>query len=359
MSNSTPPPTPDAACNEIIVAGIGRDASAIVHGLTGLPDGARKLFVTGSPMRAFAGSAELLGVHRDGSWRREFKARVKGAQMLVLVAAFAGREEMLAPEALAIAREQGALAVAVLAEPILAGAPHKTGAGMRLAKEATKAADSTMLFLADRQYSGALSVREAFHSWNQRLSTSLGGLVAAATAEDAMNMDFTDLVAVLSRHCRATVGVGEAKTVEDALHAAAKNTLASPAELQTARSVLAHIVGSGDMPLDEARRPGPVLERLFDKAEIVSGISVLEGPGDIRATIIAGTLDAAADEQRERERTLHVESPFFKVGDPTVYDGENLDIPAFIRKDVALPGGAPRPVPAQKTLFDGASAARA
>jgi hypothetical protein len=51
---------------------------------------------------------------------------------------------------------------------------------------------------------------------------------------------------------------------------------------------------------------------------------------------------------------MRAESPFFKVGDPSVYDGENLDIPAFIRRDTQLPGGPPQPVPSQITLFDGA-----
>ncbi len=41
-----------------------------------------------------------------------------------------------------------------------------------------------------------------------------------------------------------------------------------PDQLETARSVLCHVVGGGDMPLDEARRPVFVLEQLFPKADV-------------------------------------------------------------------------------------------
>ena len=81
-------------------------------------------------------------------------------------------------------------------------------------------------------------------------------------------------------------------------------------------------------------------------------MSVHEDAADTRATIIAGKLDIDAVRSQERRRTLQADPPFFRVGDPTVYDGEHLDIPAYIRKDVTLPGSLPRPVPAQITLFD-------
>ena len=142
------------------------------------------------------------------------------------------------------------------------------------------------------------------------------------------------------------------ETVENALRDAAKNALAPPAELETAHCVFAHVVGDREMPLDDARRVLPVLESLFPKAETGCGISVDEAASGIQATIIAGKLEGPVVNPAERRRTLRAESPFFKVGNPTVYDGENLDIPTFIRADVRLPGSPPRPVPEQGSLFE-------
>lgn len=353
MRKGRPEETVEPACTEVVLAGVGRDGASMVQGLGPLPGVVRRIFLTASPTRAVARAAELVPLRDDGAWCEELRTALSGAQMLLLVSAFTGREETYGPQILDMARERNALAVAVLAEPLLAGSPHKTEAGARLFKKVAKAADATMLFPADRGNPALLTVAEAFDSWNRRLSASLDGLIGAATADDAMNMDFTDIASVLSGHCRATVGVGEDKLVADALRSAVKKALAPPGELRTARSVLAHVVGDGEMPLDEARRAGTILQQLFPKAEVCCGVSVVEEAPAIRATLIAGTLDESAQETKKEIRTLEAESPFFKVGDPTVYDGENLDIPTFLRKDIPLPGAEPEPVPAQQTLFDG------
>ena len=338
----------------IILAGIGREGSNIVHSLAIDDPRVRRLFVTGSPTRALSGAGEdLLTIRNDGAWRAEFQAAVSGSQMLVVVAAVTGREEASTPDVIALGRREGALAVAVLVEPLLSHSPHKSDAAEELTHQVMRAADATLLFPAEAQANAALTLSEALESWTERLNGSLLGLLSAACAENAMDMDFTDLAAVLSGHCRATVGAGRGKTVEDALRDAVKRALAPPAEVETAHCVFAHVVGDSEMPLDDARRVLPVLEHLFPKAQAGCGVGIDPERDEIHATIIAGKLEAAAVRNDSERRTLQAESPFFKVGDPTVYEGENLDIPAFARKSVQLPGRPPQAVPSQKTLFDG------
>lgn len=345
----------EPVCSSIVLAGVGRDGASIVNRLGGLPPAVRKLFLTASPPQAVSQSPALLRIRRDAGRHDELKAAVAGAQMLVAVATVVGREGALMPELVELARRQGALAVAVLVEPLLTGAPHRGDAAARMVADVTRSADATIVVPADVHPSASLSICEAIEGWTERLYSSVGGLLATAAAEDAMNLHMADIAATLSKHCRASVGVGSGQTVGEALRDAAANNLAPPAELETARSVIAHVIGGGDMPLDEARRTVSALELLFPKADVCCGVSIHEGVAQISATIIAGKLDVGAARSRARKRTAQAESPFFKVGDPTVYDGEHLDIPAFVREDVTLPGASPRPVPAQTTLFDGAS----
>lgn len=341
-----------SARNGIVLAGIGRDGSSLVHGFDNLPGVVNMLFLTASPTRALVGSSSVLPIRATGSWRDELRAALAEARMVVAVAAVCGRESAFAPEVLALCRSEGALAVAVLVEPILSHSPHKGDAAAELTKDTIRSADATMLFPAGPEAGAAISLSEALADWTRRLATAMRGLLFAAAADDAMDMDFTDVAAVLSGHCRATIGAGTGKTVENALRDAAKNALAPPAELETAHCVFAHVVGDREMPLDDARRVLPVLESLFPKAETGCGISVDEAASGIQATIIAGKLEGPVVNPAERRRTLRAESPFFKVGNPTVYDGENLDIPTFIRADVRLPGSPPRPVPEQGSLFE-------
>jgi len=342
----------------IVVLGVGRDGASFVHGLTDVPGVVKKLYVTASPTRAIAGSAELLPPRGDVDWRRGLEAALAGAQMLVTVAAVAGREETLVPEAAALAREQEALAVAVLVEPLLASSAYRAEAAARLAKEVSRSADATVLFPAGPQAGAAATLSEALENWTRRLSASVRGLLEAAAADDGVNMEFSDIAAALSGHCRAAIGAGRGQTVEDTLRAAARNAPTPAARLETARSVFAHVIGGENMPLDDARRAALILEHLFPKAETRCGISVRNGQREIHATILAGKLASGAVQPRGGKRTSPTVPPFFNVGDPTMYEGENLDIPAFIRQDVSLPGSPARPVPAQKTLFERSSLPR-
>lgn len=349
---------PAASAHGLLLAGVGRNGSSLVHHLTGLPQGVRRLHVTGSPIHVLQAAPSLIRVRSDGNWRSELSQALDGASLLLTLGSVTGREESFIPEVAALARSRGALSVAILVEPLLATSPARTDAG-RLLKDVSKAADATILFPADTpQGAGLATLQEAMQRWTSRLANTLGGLLRAAAAQDTLNMHFADIAAVLSQHSRASVGVGRGQTVEDTLHHAAKNSLAPPVELLTARSVVAHLIGDSDMSLEDARRAGPVLEHLFPKAEVCCGVSVDGDIGEIRATIIAGKLDIAAARAADRRQTRQAETPFFKVGDPTVYDGEDLDVPTFIRKEIALPGGPPRPVPSQKTLFDGPARAR-
>jgi len=334
---------------------MGREGCSFVHALDVGP-AARKWFITGSPTRSILASPDLLPIRGDGGWRDELKGRLRGEPFLVLVSAVTGREEGFTPEVVALARKAGAHTVAVLFEPLLSRSPQKGETAAELTKDVTRAASATMVFAAGPHAGSALTVGEAMQRWTERLSTCVQGLVQVAAVDNAMDMDFTDIAEVLSGHCRATVGAGAGKTIEDALCDAAKRALAPAVELHSAHAVFAHVICDQDIPLDDARRVNPVLERLFPNAEVGHGLSMDEQQDDIRATIVAGKLDADAASRRGGRRGP-LESPFFKVGDPTVYEGENLDVPAFIRRDVPLPGSPPQAVASQATLFDGTGSA--
>ena len=358
MTRSEASQPADLVCRRIALAGLGRDGAAIVHALDSLPAAVNRLYLTASPTQAIAESPALLRLRATDDWEEGLRAALAETQMLVLVAAITSREGTFAPAVMSLARELGTLAVAVLVEPLLAASPHRSEAALQMIKDVTRTADATIVVPAALHPLPSLSISEAISRWNQRLAESLCGLLATASSEDALNMDFADVAAVFAQHCRATVGVGTGETVEEALRDAARQCLAPAVELETASTVLAHVIVGSDIPLEDAHRAGPILEQLFPKAQAASGISVNQSLPEVHATLLAGRLDPAAVTS-EKRRTTPAESPFFKVGDPSVYEGENLDIPAFVRQDITLPGGPPRLVPAQKTLFEAPAAAKA
>jgi len=352
VTQGATPKTPDSL-DHIVLAGIGREGANIVQHLAVDDTRVRKRFLTASPSRSLAEAGDALIALGTPSWQETLHAATAGTRMVVVVAAVTGREEACTPEVIAIAHRAEALTVAVLVEPLLSHSPHKSDAADALTRQVMRAADATLLFPAETQAHAALTLSEALERWTRRLNNALAGLLSAACAENAMDMDFADVAAVLSGHCRATVGAGQGKTVEDALRDAIKKSLAPPAEVETAHCVFAHVVGDADMPLDDARRVLPVLEHLFPKAQVGCGVGIDPDLDEIQATIIAGKLEAPEIKNHTEGRTGPPEPTFFKVGDPTVYEGENLDVPAFVRQGVELPGRPPQAVPSQKTLFDG------
>ena len=340
------------ASGGVVVAGVGRDGASIVAGLTNVPASVSRVFVTGLPTKAIADLPELLLVRASDNWRGEAERRLAGARMVVAVFTMNCRERAFALELLELGKKQGAVTVAVVVEPLFAARSQWDGNSDQVVKEALRGSDAVIVAASEMHPPATLGITEALEMWNGRLVGALHGLLTAAAATDAMNADFSDLAEILSLSSRATVGCGCGEGIEEALADAARNSLALTVELETASSVLAHVVVGGQVPLDNVRRAEAALEQLFPKAAVRCGISIDEAGSDVRATIIAGKLDGDAARNATRKRTAPAESSFLVVGDPTVYDGENLDAPAYIRKDLLLPGGPPRPVPAQKTLFE-------
>jgi len=242
-------------------------------------------------------------------------------------------------------------AAAFLVEPLLAGVQNKPDSLTESITTVTRAADATILALSHLHPPPSASLSEAVAQWNERVRENIYELINAAASTDALGADFNDMAKVLSGNSRATIGVGRGSVIEEAIQSACKQALALPHELETACSVLAHLKVGSDVPLDDARRVVPFLEQIFPKAEVANGLTVLDDFDGVEAVINAAKLDGGAL-QAQRRQMADLESPFFRVGDPTVYEGENLDIPAFVRKGVPLPGMPPRAVPEQKTLFE-------
>ena len=335
----------------IFVVGIGREGSSIVNGLAELPACVEKMFVTASPAQPVAESQDFINVGSNADWLAELESRTTGAKFVLVVAGVPCREAGLAVETLAATRARKIPAVALLVEPLLAGTSHKFETLVETITAVTRAADATLLALSHLHPPASASISEAVAQWNERVRENIKELICAAASTDALGADFADLAKVLSGNSRATIGVGRGVVVEEAIQNACKQALAMPNELETACSVLAYVTVGADVPLDDARRVAPFLEQIFPKAEVANGLTVLDGFDGVEAVIIAAKLDGGALQMQKRQM-VELESPFFKVGDPTVYEGENLDVPAFVRKGVPLPGGPPRPVPEQKTLFE-------
>ncbi|MBX5490191.1 MAG: cell division protein FtsZ [Chloroflexi bacterium] len=216
-----------------------------------------------------------------------------------------------APVIAGIAREQGALTVAVVTLPFsFEGARRRrvAEAGLRALRERVDAIivipNDRLLRLSD----GHLPMVEAFRLADDVLRQGVQGIADLITYTGLINLDFADVKSVMSDAGTALMAVGEARGEARALQAAhaAINSPLLDASIAGARGVLINITGGPDLTLTEVSEAANAIYEVVDPtANILIGAVVHPRPqAEVRLTLIATGLpdsdSAASRDPRER-----------------------------------------------------------
>ncbi|MEI7958740.1 MAG: cell division protein FtsZ, partial [Verrucomicrobiota bacterium] len=192
----------------------------------------------------------------------EIRAALEGAEAVFVVAGLGGGTGSgAAPLVAELAREAGALVIAVVTLPF-------TFEGKRRAAQASDAlaalnahADAVICFENDRMGDSVpprAGIQTAFAAADQTLSQSILSLAALLNRSGLIHLGFDDLVAVLpSMSARCLFGFGEAEGNNrsfDALARALKNPLMDKGRmLRDCETVLVQVSGGPDLTLDEVQ----------------------------------------------------------------------------------------------------------
>jgi cell division protein FtsZ len=216
-----------------------------------------------------------------------------------------------APVIAGIAREQGALTVAVVTLPFsFEGARRRrvAEAGLRALRERVDAIivipNDRLLRLSD----GHLPMVEAFRLADDVLRQGVQGIADLITYTGLINLDFADVKTVMANAGTALMAVGEARGEARALQAAhaAINSPLLDASIAGARGVLINITGGPDLTLTEVSEAANAIYEVVDPgANILIGAVVHPRPqAEVRLTLIATGLpdsdSGAGREARER-----------------------------------------------------------
>ncbi len=230
---------------------------------------------------------------------------ISGADMIFLTGGLGGGTGSGAlPEIAKIAREAGALTVAVVTKPFtFEGAQRKRIADDAYA-ELSEHVDTIITIPNDRVLQiidKKTSLLEAFQIVDDVLRQGVQGISEIITLPGLINVDFADVKAIMENAGSALMGIGTASGENRAVEAA-KLAIASPLlelSIDGAKGILFTVTGSSDLAMYEVAEAAKVITgSADDDAKVIFGANVDDSLEDeVRITVVATGFDG-----RERRK---------------------------------------------------------
>lgn len=242
-----------------------------------------------------AGAMPETGARSAEESREEIAAALKGADLVFVTAGMGGGTGTgCAPVVADIAREQGALTIAVVTKPFSFEGKKR----MRNAEEGItklkQCVDTLVVVPNDRLLqvvSKGTSMVEAFGIVDEVLHQGIQGISDLIAVPALINLDFADVKTVMESGGMAHMGIGYGEG-ENKMVEAAKNAIASPmleTSINGARAVLINITGGKDISILEINEAANlVMDAADPDANIIFGAGIDETMEDtVRITVIA------------------------------------------------------------------------
>lgn len=267
---------------------------------------------------------------------------LSGADMVFITAGLGGGTGTGgAPILASIAREVGALTVAVVTKPFLFEGKRRQLQAEEGMKELRKSVDTLITIPNQRLLNIAgrdMSLLEAFRKADEVLLQAVKGISDLITVEGLINLDFADVRTVMSEMGMALMGTGSAtgeKRAVEAAQRAISSPLLEDITITGARGILISVTGGPDLGIFEVNEACMLIqEEAHEDANIIFGAVIDENlKEEMRITVIATGFGRADS----REESIPEAVPASPEREKTVVNfsrkEENRDIPAFLRSE--------------------------
>ena len=296
--------------------------------------------------------------------RERLKEELAGCDMVFITCGEGGGTGTgAAPIVAEIAKELGALTIAVVTKPFdFEGSRRRFSAdeGIQRLKEKVDTLivvpNQKILQVVDRK----TPVLEAFRKIDSVLHQGVRGIAELITVPGLINVDFADVKTIMSNAGTALMGVGVGTGDKRAI-AAIKMAISSPlldTSIEGAKGVLFNVMGGPDLTMAEIDEAASIITKSVDPdADIIFGAVIDEQMVDqIKVTLVATKFDenkiklfnfkkstelledtepsyAKAVEERSSKAEVKSNSVDLSTSDELLDDESNeFDIPAFLRK---------------------------
>ena len=313
-----------------------------------------------------AGMNPEIGEKSAEEAQNEIRDLLKDADMVFITCGLGGGTGTgAAPIIASMAKEAGALTVAVVTKPFSFEGAQRRAIAERGFENLKNKVDAIITIPNDRLLQiidKKTSLLEAFKICDDVLQQGVQGVAELITIPGLINVDFNDVKAIMENTGSALMGIGTG-TGENAAIEAAKSAIASPLlelSIEGAKGVLFTVVGGPGLGMHQVNEAAKIITDSVDpSAKIIFGavidpdmkdevkITVIatgfhEREGKISDSILKESsyqpsefIESSVKKKEEESPIRRVASKATKkifVKEEKTPEEEELDIPAFIRK---------------------------
>jgi cell division protein FtsZ len=248
-----------------------------------------------------AGMKPALGRQLAEETRERIEDALRGAHMVFIAAGMGGGTGTgAAPIVAQVAKELGALTVAVVSKPFTYEGKKCMDIANEGLEELSKHVDSLIVILNEKLEE--IYEDDSMADWLQHaddvLNNAVAGIAEIINVPGHINVDFNDVKTIMAEQGKAMMGTAVASGVDRA-RIAAEQAIASPLldgiDLSGARGVLVNVTGSRSLKGKEVKDVMATVRAFAaDDASIAQGIAYDESMGDeLRVTVVATGLGRA------------------------------------------------------------------
>ena len=234
----------------------------------------------------------------------ELRKVLEGADLVFVTAGMGGGTGTgAAPLIGEMAREMGALTIAIVTKPFLFEGRQRMRQAEAGLQELRDAVDTMIVVPNERLLSvvgKGTTFRDALKKADEVLLHATQGISDLIRVTGEVNVDFADVRTIMSNRGPALMGTGFGRGENRAMEAA-QEAISSPLldniSIQGAAGVLINITGGMDLAIDEVTAVSSIIqEAAGDDAEIIFGAVHDSGlKEEVRVTVIATGFDRAAE----------------------------------------------------------------
>jgi cell division protein FtsZ len=280
------------------------------------------------------GGDHTLGQRAAEENRDELRELVSGADMIFITSGMGGGTGTgAAPIVAEIAKQSGALTIAVVTKPFSFEGVHRTQVANEGITRLLGKVDTLIIIPNDRLLAlcdQKTGVDSAFKLADDVLRHGVQAIAEVITTPGLINLDFADVKSIMKDAGPAWMSIGRGSGQNRAIDAA-KEALASPlldVSINGSKAVLFNVVGGNSLTLFEVNEAADVIRQAVDpEANIIFGVA--HDPGmdnDVRITLVATGFIAklgltGAGQEDELTQLLK-----------GIKNEDELDVPSFLRR---------------------------
>jgi cell division protein FtsZ len=282
-----------------------------------------------------AGGDHVIGAKAAEENRDELKEIVSGADMVFITAGMGGGTGTGSIPILAdIAKQSGALTIAVVTKPFIFEGAHRMDTAEEGIDVLVDKVDTLIIIPNDRLLTlcdNKTGVDSAFKLADDVLRHGVQAIAEVITTPGMINLDFADVKSIMKDAGPAWMSIGKGTGQNRAVDAA-KEALASPlldVSIEGSKAVLFNVVGGNNLSLFEVNQAADVIKAAVDPdANIIFGVA--NNPSmenEVRITLITTGFLAklgmgkANVEEEELNKILK-----------NMKTEDELDMPSFLRR---------------------------